>query len=174
MRKFQIAFIIFLSSFTITVHNLVVHCYRKSTIIQCWCLYHSNSALHYGPLAEGEKCNILQNHQNIMNFPSSNFLSALILTLLINPIVTKVRRQRQSWKYWNATNSPNFLKIWFQFSTTLSSLQESLDLSVQSDNHLTIVNQVIVLSAPVRTLWKSFWVSRSYFVNLHSFTFLPL
>ena len=46
--------------------------------------------------------------------------------------------------------------------------------SGQSDNNLTIVYQVIVLGASVGSLRYSSGVSRVYFVNLYSFTPLPL
>ena len=75
---------------------------------------------------------------------------------------------------WNARNSSNFLKTDFLFSTTLSSLKESLNPSAQSDNNPTIVDQVIVLGATVGSLRYSSGVSGVYFVNLYSFTPLPL
>ena len=75
--------------------------------------------------------------------------------------------------WWDATNSPNFLTR-FLFPTTLSSLEESLNPSAQSDNNLTIVDQVIVLGALVGSLRYSSGVSGVYFVNLCSFTPLPL
>ena len=50
-----------------------------------------------------------------------------------------------------------FKETWFQFSTALPSLTESLKPSIQSDNKLTIVDQVIVLGAPVGTHWNCFW-----------------
>ena len=42
-------------------------------------------------------------------------------------------------------------------STALTSLKESVDPSVQSDNKLTIVDQVIFLDAPVGCHENSFW-----------------
>ena len=56
----------------------------------------------------------------------------------------------------------------------MSSLKESLNPSAQSDNNLTIVYQVIVPGASVGTLRYSSGVSRVYFVNLYSFTPLPI
>jgi hypothetical protein len=47
-------------------------------------------------------------------------------------------------------------------------------ISAQSDNNPTIVDQVIVLGASVGTLRYSSGVSRVYFVNLYSSTPLPL
>ena len=45
---------------------------------------------------------------------------------------------------------------------------------ILSDTNLTIVDQVIVLGALVGSLRYSSGVSRVYFVNLYSFTPLPL
>ena len=50
----------------------------------------------------------------------------------------------------------------------------SLNPSGQSEKNLTIVDQVIVLGASVRTHRYSSGVSKAYFVNPYSFTPLPL
>ena len=51
---------------------------------------------------------------------------------------------------------------------------KSFNPSAQSDNKPTIVDQVIVPGPSVRSLRYSSGVSRVYFVNLYSFTPLPL
>ena len=86
--------------------------------------------------------------------PRSKLLSDLIyqkgvLPLPTYPTLTKLSGQRQSRNHLNATNSPNFLKPDFSFPPHCLPLKESLNPSGQSDNNLTIVDQVIVLGALV-------------------------